>query len=457
MATTKQNSYDAIIVGAGPGGVMCALSCARAGLRALLVEANPEATFGHTCVTEVERSAFEEVDVPEPKGEEVAFTQKGVRVLSPRGKHAFSFEGHPMHAVKLDWLVRRLLGYARDEGVETLFGTTVQAPVLDGERVIGVDVRDGGGNSRRIEAKITVDATGYNASLIRRMPPECGIDFSDRDSDCVLAEARLYDIDRTEAEIAVADGLLKPDYFHHQIGVQGSFSTLSYLVSLEKEHAFVLTGVKADNAPPGPEEQVAHLEKRFPLFKTVTYRGTKPIRLRRASLRLVCDGFAAVGEAAGMVIPAHGSGVASGLLSGHNLGLHLGALVRADKDMSTANLWPWCARYQRNRGAILASYDANRRLVETLDPEREINVLVESGVMQPEDMQRTLVCKSLNVDPASIPRRLPGILRHPLIAGSFIAQLPKVMKVEKHWRKYPLEWNHEAFSAWKKTAEKLLP
>jgi dihydrolipoamide dehydrogenase len=45
---SEQNSYDALIIGAGPGGYVCAIRCAQLGLKTAIVEKNPR--LGGTCL-----------------------------------------------------------------------------------------------------------------------------------------------------------------------------------------------------------------------------------------------------------------------------------------------------------------------------------------------------------------------------------------------------------------------
>jgi flavin-dependent dehydrogenase len=181
------------------------------------------------------------------------------------------------------------------------------------------------------------------------------------------------------------------------------------------------------------------------------------IRVRRAGLRLVGDGFATVGEAGSMVIPAHASGIATGMFAGHALGVHLGALLRDGGDPTTAALWPWAAAYQRGRGAVLASYDANRRFFESLDPLRDVDPLFVNGVADPADVHATANASPIRLDPRSLPRRLAGAVRAPRAALGFLAGLPKIALVEHHWRRYPLAWDLDTFAAWRQTAMQLLP
>ena len=46
---TLMSSYDVIVIGAGPGGYVCAIRCAQLGMKVAVVEGR--ATLGGTCTS----------------------------------------------------------------------------------------------------------------------------------------------------------------------------------------------------------------------------------------------------------------------------------------------------------------------------------------------------------------------------------------------------------------------
>lgn len=448
---------DVIVAGGGPAGLVCALRCAQHGLDVIVLEASSKNGYGRPCVTEIEKSAFFKADIPLPEKDEIAFTQKGMKIFSPKKKLAFESPGHEMYAVKLDRLVKRFAGYALDAGVTFVHGAIVKRPVTLSNRVEGVIARVSSGSEKAFTAPMVVDGTGHEAAVIRNLPESCCVYFDDSVNDHIFAEARIYQIDSKKAAQKSDAGVFTPEYVHHFLGVQGNFSTLSYLVSLETQKAFMLCGVKGEKAPPGPGQLMENLADELGIFKRIEYQGKGIIRIRRPSLKLVCDGFAAIGEAAGMVIPMHGSGVASGMLAGHTLGGHIAELIAGGAYPDTASLWPWCAAFQSGRGAILASYDALRRILEKLDPETEAELLIRAGVIHPEDMTRAFACLPVRPSLKTLPKRVSGVFKHPLLVGRIAKKMPRVLAVEMLWKAFPKTWNENAFYRWKTMADTLLP
>jgi len=382
---------------------------------------------------------------------------QGVRAFSCSGWEAFSNPKHEMHIVRLRETVRRLVRQAKDEGTDVRFGWRVRHPLVENSRVIGVVAESRRGSEKTFRGSVVVDATGNAAALARRLPESCGIDFTDRPEDRIIAESRLYDIDVEKAARAAERGEVAPEVISHVISNHGAFSTLSHTVSLRFKSLFLLAGIQEENYPPNPAQALDELKERFDFVGREIYRGGGPIRIRRAGLRLVCDGFAVIGEAAGMVIPMQASGVTSSLLAGHGLGSHLGKVLANGGKATTATLWSWAASYQQNRGAVLASYDVNRRFLQSLDPISEIEPLFKSGVVQGEDVYRCFEAKPFRVSLGTMPDRMRGILQNPGLALKAAPSMSKIPLVEFHWRRYPKVWDANAFASWKKTAEFLLP
>jgi len=450
-------TWDVAIVGAGPGGAMCALSCARAGLRPLLIEKNPAGAPRRPLIIEIEKGVLERCGVRGPTAAEIAYAPRVNRIHGPSGKPAFEIREHRADAIRLEQIVTRLLGPAREAGAAMRFGATAAAPLFDGDRVAGLVVSDRRGQPSEVRARVVVDASGFDAALVRQMPARLGFDFVDRPEDRVWAEARLYEIDGPAARAAAEAGRIAPEDMHTQVGVQGGYSVRAYMVSLKKRFAYILSGVKENQGPPLAAEVADALARELGFLKRIVHHGRGVIRIRRAGLRLVSHGFAVLGEAGGMVIPAHASGAASALLAGHSLGVRLGRIFARGSEPTTAALWPSAGDWQRGRGAVLATYDANRRVLESFDALREIDPLFVSGVVRAEDLLNTTIAAPLTFAPASLPARLAGALRCPAAAAKFAAGAPKIFLVGRHWSNYPQTWDEAAYAKWAAKAMRMLP
>ena len=143
----------------------------------------------------------------------------------------------------------------------------------------------------------------------------------------------------------------------------------------------------------------------------------------------------------------------SALLAGH-----LAAIVAnqalANRAPTTSDLWRYAARYQRGRGAILASFDAARRVFESLG-EADLAALLASGVVGPQDYIAVQSARRFSLAPTAVLRRTVGLARRPRLVPA-VARLAAVSNaVYRHYRRYPETFDAKQFAAWRQTARRL--
>ena len=181
--------------------------------------------------------------------------------------------------------------------------------------------------------------------------------------------------------------------------------------------------------------------------------GEGPIRIDHTLDRLVCHGFMVIGEAACMVAPINGNGVASGMWAGY-LAAHVAAEVLKKGEPTTEALWPYAARYHRGLGAILASYDALRRLTDSLRPDQVADML-ESGLFASEDVIATSLARPLSLSPISLGRRISGLATHPGLAKPILKTATASTRILRHYRRYPESFKRSSFASWAEKSRRL--
>ncbi len=445
--------YDVIVAGAGPGGCMAARDFAKAGFSVALFDCEDTESLGKPIVVEVEKTMFDVTSVPFPEGDEKPYHQKRMRVFSPRRREAFTLEGdHPAVSLKLDSFSRRLLGYARQEGAEFHGGhKALRSLIKDGAVKGAVFEREGA--EVEVRASLTIDATGFAGALARGLPPDLGIGYEDLKRDVVLAENHWHAVDDARAREAEKAGLHYDDEVWNRLGVYGNYSTEYSYLSLADSRAYILIGLKADAEQPVLPELIDRFREEQGYFAERLYGGNGPIRVRRAWDRLCAPGFMAVGEAACMVIPAHGSGVAGAMYAG-KLAAETGKQALQEGRADMESLWPYSYRYQSGRGAVLAGFDVNKLMVEKFDNE-DIAALMESKAMHPEDLWNAAVPSPIKMSLGSLPTRLLGLLKNPGLIGKVADMGRAISKVNKLYAGYPKKWDRKEFEAWSREAEKI--
>lgn len=173
VTSPSRNSYDVVIVGAGPGGSTLGMRLARVGLSVLTIErhAFPRFRIGES-LTAVAGDQLRDLGLGEEMERRRFPNKTGVMVVGREAKSEFFVQ-----VLSPTWQVRRaefdqmLLHHAIAEGVEHRFGT-----VRDIEREHGRPVavtyepegyNHGHAKPVRVECRFLVDASGHSAVLSR--------------------------------------------------------------------------------------------------------------------------------------------------------------------------------------------------------------------------------------------------------------------------------------------------
>jgi flavin-dependent dehydrogenase len=168
-----ENQFDALIIGAGPGGSSAAAILAEHGHRVLVLEREkfPRYHIGESLLpfTFQPLQRLGMID----RMRQSAFVKKySVQFVSPSGRASqpfYFFDRYDRESVAQTWQVLRsefdqmLLDNARDKGANVIEETTVKELIKDAGRVVGVRAETKGGPVTEYRAPITLDASGKEA------------------------------------------------------------------------------------------------------------------------------------------------------------------------------------------------------------------------------------------------------------------------------------------------------
>jgi flavin-dependent dehydrogenase len=170
-------TYDAIVIGCGPGGAAASTVLASKGRRVLVLEKEtfPRYHIGESLIPytyfPLERIGM----IPKMKASH--FTRKySVQFVSPDGKASqpFYFFKHLKHEAANTWQVLRsefdqlLMDNAREKGVEVREGVTVRETIQENGYCVGVRALTKAGETLEFRAPMTLDATGRDAFAVSR-------------------------------------------------------------------------------------------------------------------------------------------------------------------------------------------------------------------------------------------------------------------------------------------------
>ncbi len=313
------SSYDAVIVGAGPGGATAATFMARAGLRPLLIdqaEAFPrdkicgDAISGKSVDVMKRLGMIGRVEAAEqvgswgvtfsgPFGDEVAipFTKMLDQPTAP---------GYVCSRVDFDVLV---VDVAREAGVEMWLGARVTGLLREGDRVVGVTVEHEG-ETKEVRAPVTVGADGAYSVVVR----ELGMDQLEEKHYCAGLRAYYRGVtgfhERNHVEIHFVDEAI-PGYFWIFPMADGMANVgVGMLSSVIKKQ-----GVKLK---PLLRQLVEHPRFRHRFEGAELVGGIKGWGLPLGSKprRMHGDGWLLLGDAASLIDPFTGEGIGNAMVSG---------------------------------------------------------------------------------------------------------------------------------------------
>jgi menaquinone-9 beta-reductase len=176
------NTFDAIVVGAGPAGSATALRLARAGARVLLLDRarfprdkacseylSPETTRLLGALSPAVLAAVEGAAPARLYGMKVVAPDGTAMVGRFAAAHAWPSPrpyGYALPRTVLDTILRRA---AEDAGARVWEGATVEDLLSDGGAVTGVRVREEDGQRATLSCRVVVGADGLRSVVARRL------------------------------------------------------------------------------------------------------------------------------------------------------------------------------------------------------------------------------------------------------------------------------------------------
>ncbi|MDD3717764.1 MAG: NAD(P)/FAD-dependent oxidoreductase [Actinomycetota bacterium] len=438
--------YDLVVVGAGCAGCVAAERTAGRGFKVLLLDRQSPDGLGHTWVNGVERTVFGRLGIAMPSGEETMPSPLSSRLLGPAGKRYVETTSAPTIEVRMSVFVRRLLAGAVAAGAELRGETTVERALVEKDRVSGVVTASG----EEIPARAVVDASGWEAVLRHGLPESSPVPREMDEGYMVTAWREQRRLPPDEAADVPRLLGIPPGVSVSRVGWRGGYSVLMLHWDPRESELDILVGFNREEAEESAGEFVARFLAEKGIGGERVYGGGGLIPVRRSLDVLVDHGLLLTGDSACMVIPAHGSGVASSLIAG-DLAARTLARCLEEGDTGRENLWEYAAAYQRGRGALMAYFDVTRGLTDNFDRE-DMDKLV-GYVMTPGDVEAGLKAEPLGIDLTDALRRLRS-LRHPLFTARFAWLASAAIALKKIYEDYPERYDPASLEQWRSRVAK---
>ncbi len=422
-----------VIAGAGHGGLVAGAVLAQAGYDVTVYERKIRSELGYDWEDAIDMRVFAECGLEPPKKEHYSFNGdmkyynpnlKAPLVVPANGKGSAVFERREIYDVLID--------NAEKSGVRIIYSTEILSPVMDGLRVVGIRTSDG-----VVDADLVIDAAGINTPLRSRLPVCCNVDRDYGYGECFYAFRGYFDkVPGHDPDVAYEIFLM------HQ-GERG----ISWVVTKD-DYVDVLIGRMAPMSKTKLQKTLDEMRAFSPQIGETLLRGgsQEQIPVRRPLSVMVCDGYAAVGDAAYMTVPMTGSGICASMRAG----MLLAETVMEDKDevYSRETLWNYNRKYILHFGQSFAAIDILKNIMLCTEVEG-VNFLFDKGIITESDMSfgkgKTEGGMSFS---DMVARATRGISNLPVLLRTAGA-LSKGDNVKKVYQSIPETYDEKAVLKWK--------
>ncbi|QDS94256.1 Putative FAD-dependent oxidoreductase LodB [Roseimaritima multifibrata] len=359
-----QQSPDVIVIGGGPAGATVSTLIAQQGYRVTLLEREnfPRYHIGESLIPET-YWVLKRLGMLDKMKSSQFIKKFSVQFVSPTGKHSapFYFHDNNPHECSQTWQIQRsefdvmMLKNAADQGVAVHEGVRVLDVLFEGDRAIGVQIKDENGNPKEIRASVVVDASGQSSMLINKFKLKVPDPSLNKGALWTYFEGAYRDEGKDEGATIVLSLRDKKGWFWY-IPMQNNLVSVGVVADFE----YLFNGRTSHEATfyeemencPAVKERVSMAKQKAPVkaTKDYTYRASQAAG----------DGWVLVGDAFGFLDPLYSSGVLLALKSGE---LAADAIVEGLQigDTSRTQLGKWEAGYvkgmNRMRRLVCEYYD----------------------------------------------------------------------------------------------------
>ena len=351
---------DVIVIGGGPAGSTTSTLIAQRGYRVQLFERErfPRFHIGESLIPET-YWVLQRLNML-PKMQASHFVKKySVQFVNSRGRESapFYFWDNKPHECSQTWQVVRsefdkmMLDNAREHGVDVQEGVRVLEVLFDGDRAVGVRIRDQQNNDREVFAqgrRRRQRAEGDAAEPLQAADLGSGARTrarSGRTGRARTATAAATKAPRSSCRPATSRAGSGTSRSTTTSSASASSRRSTYLFNKDRESHEKMYRGEVENAP-GVKQRLANAKRVTGYFATKDYS-------YRAK-EVAGDGWVLVGDAFGFLDPLYSSGVLLALKSGQ---LAADAIVEglAKGDTSAAQLGAWGADFNQRRGSHAAA------------------------------------------------------------------------------------------------------
>lgn len=429
-----------IVAGGGHGGIAAAMLLARSGFDVTVFEKNSADNMGHDWTDIFDKKGFTALGLELPP-KELYNLKHDMTFYGPAMQTALH-QNTPVDELEIQMERRDIYNYiiakAVDAGVKFVYGCSVEAPILFGNRVVGIKTSDGDEY-----ADLVIDACGIDSPVRKGLPASLGIQNESIEYEQFYVYRAFWN---KTAEVDDIDKFKVLMLHEGKLGISW--------VATEDEHTDVLIGRFLPLDKEEVDRTMDVLRSENPSIGTEIERGGQFVKIpvRQPLGVLVADGYAAIGDSAFMTVPIIGSGIANSFKAA----TILADAVVSDKEMafSAESLWKYQTEFYAKIGSGLAPLACVKLMLTRLEG-HELDYIFRTGILNADDM--TIGADSTNLAAMlggmkleDIKIKLSGLINDKAVLKKVIQMGLELAKATAVTAAMPKKYDHNAVLKWVK-------
>lgn len=423
------------VAGAGHGGLVAAARLAKKGCEVTVYEMKRREELGHDWedrfTFDILRQAIEADSLPD----DIWRYRGDCAFISPSYRTEVVINYTDENRQRIMWrrpVINMLIDYAVKCGVHFEYEVSVNAPIVDGDRVTGISTDKG-----EVTADLVIDSAGVFSPVRSRLPEHLDIEKNVSRGDVFYAYRAYYsrksDVTSDKAPFEI--------YLLHA-GEQG----LSWCCTND-DSVDILIGRIDELDRDKLDEHIAYFKKTHKwIGDDILHGGTYGvIPVRRPLSLMVADGYAAVGDSAFMTTPMNGMGIDLSLLAGMLLA---DTIADNNFDTSVGTLWKYNRDFHRLYGGDTAKNEGLKNSLLSLSKEG-VDFLFDNAVIQASD----LAGAGKNMNFAVLMGKLVRGMKNPPYFFAIIKGLMKGSRAAGAFKSAPEVYDKNEIRRWQKRVD----
>jgi digeranylgeranylglycerophospholipid reductase len=366
--------FDAVVVGAGPGGSVAARVLAENGVKTLVVDKRQEIGAPKRCAEGINIASLARVGV----GPDPAWALRkihGAILYTPAGKPFKVDLGRTSgYVLERKIFEKHLARDAIRKGARYMVKTHATGVVMEDGKVCGIRAVHMG-EEFTVRCKLVIAADGVDSKIAR----SAGLDTSNPLTD--YHSGFQYEM----AGLKLSDSEVLHIYFGEEVAPKG------YIWIFPKDYDVANVGIGILGRLSGPGHRAREYLDRFIANHPDIFSGASPIEINTGGIPvgsaidcLVADGLMVVGDAAHQVNPIHGGGIALAM-NAARIAAEVGAKALSEGNVSKERLYEYEKIWREGDGVKLDKLLKFRFFMEKLD---DGNLETLADILESEDVIR---------------------------------------------------------------------